>query len=118
MPTSFEMRQAGDCTFFFSDRELPLVFYWQGDYRPDVPMLTVENYCKWYDVYLVHSDGRVEKVDVEMWDHRVPPHEVKRLSSLYEWDEQSLEMIVGRFWQEHFDRSFENIFNYEAEYGS
>ena len=41
---------------YLSERGHTLV-YWSPP--SEVPVLTVENYVKWYGLYLVHPDGRV-----------------------------------------------------------
>lgn len=88
-----------------SPRDLPLVLS-QPD--PMGPLLTVENYCKWYDIYIVFPDGRIEKVPYDLfwlgpgtgWNDHVPNPKAcqavaKELNA--EWDGCSLEMIVGRY---------------------
>ncbi|MFO5742282.1 hypothetical protein ACLBPW_29705, partial [Klebsiella pneumoniae] len=46
----------------YSDRKLPLCF--KGVY--DIPVVTIENYCKWYGLNIVYPDGRVEWVDTDL----------------------------------------------------
>jgi hypothetical protein len=88
----------------FSSRRLPLVCV---DDNVEVPILTVENYCKWYDLQIVHPDGRVEAVPfpddgqgTPYVDHVPNPHAVARYADRcgYHIDLQAFEMIVGR-WQ-------------------
>lgn len=43
---------------YVSDRGIPLL--WQG--QVDVPIVTAEAYEKWYSLFIVHPDRRVEKV--------------------------------------------------------
>lgn len=72
-----------------------------------VPLLTVENYCKWYTVWLVHPDGRVEEVDMyafkcegTVWSDHVPhPKSCIEVANQLgvEWDDESFELIVGRY---------------------
>lgn len=55
------------CTYL-SDRQIPLVY----NERPqDKPVLTVENYCKWYNLYLVMPNGEVEKLDDDKIYHLI-----------------------------------------------
>ncbi|AAL83113.1 PHIKZ212 [Pseudomonas phage phiKZ] len=46
----------------YSDRKLPLCF--KGVY--DIPVVTIENYCKWYGLNIVYPDGCVEWVDTDL----------------------------------------------------
>lgn len=79
------------------------------------PTLTVENYCKWYELHLVRPDGRVEEVSFEQLDdlanklglrgsayvdHVPNPEVVQELADENEWDvdDVSMEVMVGR-WQ-------------------
>lgn len=99
---------------FFSDRGLPLVLCQAPVF---MPTLTVENYCKWYRLYLVHPDGRVAPVDFPEWaegvddgqaayvDHVPNPNAVVAWAnrSGYAVDSQSHEMMVGRWEMEVMD---------------
>jgi hypothetical protein len=78
----------------------------------DVPVVTLENYAKWYEVYLVNPDGEVQKVDPDLintvqnkhsdalWvDHHFHPRLLYRLA---EWiggtvDERAVEVAAGRW---------------------
>lgn len=101
-------------TLRLSSRGLPLVCV---DDIVEVPTLTVENYCKWYDMQIIHPDGRVEAVsfgDLDELagnvgydvlgsgyvDHVPNPQVVRALAEARGWavDEQAMEMIAGR-WQ-------------------
>ncbi len=92
-----------------SDRGMPLVYV--GEPPPERPILTVENYCKWYSLYLVKPGGWVEAVDMydagssftAAWHDHVPdPGECERYAELkgYDWDENALDMIYGRYQRE------------------
>lgn len=48
---------------YVSDRDIPLLYV--GD-PPTETVLTVENYCKWYRLHLVHPDGSVEPIPFPM----------------------------------------------------
>lgn len=90
---------------YLSARNIPLVFI---EAKSTFPILTVENYCKWYDVYLVQPDGKVEVVRdpefaVNAWSDHVP--RIKECLELADrlgaiWCENSLDMIVGRYQRE------------------
>ncbi len=99
---------------YLSDRNLPLVYMGAA---PSTPRLTIENYCKWYVIAAVMPDGTVtypplanqdcEKVagplGIIAWHDHVPNPEfcLAVASTLdYEWHEQSLEMIIGRYMRE------------------
>ena len=82
-----------------SDRGMLLVFQ---EIDAGIPVLTVENYCKWYCLYLVDSSGDVTPVDFPedgYTDHVPYPDAVEALAESRGWvvDEQSMEMIIGRY---------------------
>lgn len=98
---------------YYSPRGYELVYC--GD-RPQTATLTVENYCKWYEMWLLYPDGSLETVyfsrldllctretslrgESPYVDHAPNPTVVARLAQLHSWhiDEQSYEMIVGRW---------------------
>lgn len=103
-----------------SARNLPLVAQTPGD----VPVLTVENYCKWYTLHLLHPDGRVEPVSYGVLegfcdgeeqtpyvDHVPNPVLVERLCAAMGWelDEQSHEMMIGRWIMEGLDLTLGDV---------
>lgn len=47
---------------YVSDRGIPLLCQTPWEHGP---MVTVENHNKWYNLYILHPDGEVEKVKVE-----------------------------------------------------
>lgn len=77
--------------------------------------LTVENYCKWYCLYLVSNSGAVSRVefselpDVEgettVGDHVVNPRAVMFYAEArgLDLDDCSLEIIIGRWHLEHLN---------------
>ncbi len=99
---------------FWSKRGIMLTYHLRdGGLPQDRPVLTVENYCKWYYLHLVHPDGHVTEVgydEVEQHtaesegsayvDHVPNPAGVERLCEARCWvlHEQSHEMMIGR-WQ-------------------
>ena len=105
---------ASSYRIYWSRRPAPLVFTGDegaGEGR-DVPVLTVENFAKWYGLYLVHPDGRVEEIDFGVLedaarklgvspyvDHVPRPEVVEATASARGWilDEASREVIVGRW---------------------
>lgn len=92
-----------------SNRNIPLIY--QGTSR--VPTITVENYSKWYDLYVVYPDGTVQAIDYynsvepnvesngesSILDHTFNPLYVKRIAKFfnYQIDHVSLETIIGRW---------------------
>lgn len=92
-----------------SRRGLPLLF--QGT-PSEGSVLTAENYCKWYGLYLVHSSGVIEDVgfpadedapdESAYCDHVPNPRAVVRMAERLGayLDENTLDMIVGRWFRE------------------
>lgn len=100
-----------------SHRDIPLVL--QEAPSPN-PLLTVENYCKWYDVFIVFPDGRVEIVDYNLfwdgpgtgWHDHVPnPKACLGVAAKLnvEWHGESFEMIVGRYMLEVQEDKFKKL---------
>jgi len=95
-----------------SERGIPLVL----QDIPIKPTITVENYLKWYTLYVVFPDGSVEHLcfprfdnkedeiegEVGFMDHVPNPKAVWKMSERlgYDIDMQSFEMIVGRWFIE------------------
>jgi hypothetical protein len=81
----------------------------------DIPVLTVECYVKWYDLYAVYPDGSARKVPPDdydgadvthAWSDHVPYPPALRAIARHlrmEWDENSLDMIHGRYYREAMD---------------
>lgn len=103
---------------YLSKRGFPLLFV-----QPplDVPVLTAENYDKWYELYLVQPDGSVTQVDSTAvldvadkhpdarWvDHLYHPRLLYRLAKHLgaELDERLLEVATGRWIFESEDGQF------------
>jgi hypothetical protein len=91
-----------------SDRNMPLV--WSTTHDPGDITLTVENYCKWYSLFLVHPDGRVEQIpfpgegycksdESPYADHVPNPVVVQRFAERHGYviDERAFEVMVGRW---------------------
>lgn len=88
-----------------SERDKPLCLYFSAD----VPIITLENYEKWYNVYVVFPGDKVEKVpshlvleagDGGLWiDHDYHPQLLHNLAKIYcgEVDHTALEMAAGRW---------------------
>jgi hypothetical protein len=87
----------------------------------DRPVITVENYMKWYDLFLLHPDYSVTAFDhYEKWyvqlsnefvrttlvgDHCWNPSYVMELEKRtgYILCSESIEMITGRWVRDHLD---------------
>jgi hypothetical protein len=96
---------------FESDRGFPLVCQ---DAHPMKAILTVENYCKWYCLYLITSWGSVESVDFPVdgyCDHVPYPAAVARMAEEHDWivDDQSMEIMVGRYVLEVLGKSIDSM---------
>ena len=94
---------------YYSDRLHPLVY--RGIPSKETPILTVENYVKWYSLHLVQLDGSVVVVQFPEWgpggrsgfmDHVPDPIACQKLAADNDWvwDENSLDMIWGRWRRE------------------
>lgn len=117
-----EMRKAiknvePEYRFHFTERGQPTVYVRAPS---DKPVLTVANYCKWYELYLVNPDGSVtevdstvihevcDKIDGATWvDHIYSPqlfYGVAELLGAY-YCSESAEVIVGRWLLENHSLS-------------
>ena len=91
---------------YYSDRNIPLVY--NGFLPRERAIITVENYLKWYKLYLLHPNGDVEAVDFPVMDgiagspyidHVPNPDHVAAWANLegYTISDQSYEMMIGRW---------------------
>lgn len=85
------------------------------------PILTVENYVKWYEMYLIQTDGSVKKVPIAeliaytrydeaaYCDHVPNPTAVYRMCETRGWqlDEVSIETIMGRWRYEYHNDPYD-----------
>lgn len=90
-----------------SPRGFPLVDTCTGSRR--VPVLTCELYVKWYALYLIMPDGRVEAADLDdldqftdktaVGDHCWNPAALQGFAEARDWhiDEVALDLIMGRW---------------------
>ena len=101
-----------------SDRDIPLVYLGPPPRPGEQWILTVENYLKWYTIYVVLPEGEVEPLSDEMWqrydrehpmdsawhDHVPNPDFCRWIPEAYPeytWDGQAFDMIVGRLRNEY-----------------
>lgn len=98
---------------YLSDRGIPLLYVAEPC---EVPVVTLENYTKWYDVYLVMPDGSVQvvegvlalvdKFDDAWWvDHLYHPRLLYRLAQVLNAtvDERAIEVAAGRWMIERLE---------------
>lgn len=98
------------CRLYMSDRDIPLIYV---DSPLDVPIITLENYIKWYSVFVILPSGEVQKVPVQKieeanesgsWvaDHCFHPKLLYRLAKMYggSVDSQAVEIAIGRWIEE------------------
>ena len=89
-------------TNYYSERGKQLIYIGSP---ADKPIITIENYTKWYNLYKVDTDGTVTKItdDIPDWlDHCPIPNSVLTYAKEKNWyiDEQSMEIIIGRLIKE------------------
>jgi hypothetical protein len=97
---------------YLSDRGIMLLYVGEP---VSVPILTLENYTKWYSVFMIMPDGTVEKIpgnmithilskhkDAEISDHCFHPRLLYRLAEYYkgELHERAAEVAAGRWMNE------------------
>lgn len=97
--------------YYYSERNISLVYNGPPLERP---VLTLENYCKWYGFYIVHTTGGVEQLSNDYgeydangqwvgWHDHVPhPLLMDCLAEKHNLivDEQAKEMAIGRYMME------------------
>jgi len=105
-----------DNTIYLSKRNISLLYIGKPS---DKPIITMENYTKWYDVYMVMPDGGVTTVDSDvifetasqyqskenpcLWvDHLYHPLLLEKLAEKLnaELDERAQEVAAGRWYYE------------------
>lgn len=92
---------------YLSNRGIPLLYVGKPC---DIPIVTLENYTKWYEVYLVMPDGSVQvaegtlalldKFEDAHWvDHHYHPRFLYRLAQVLNGtvDERAVEVAAGRW---------------------
>lgn len=99
---------------YFSPRDHLLVWTELANQQElrQMPVLTVENYCKWYELFVVNVDGSIKSIDfgqlddgegTPYCDHAPNPVKVMYLAKRLglHLDEQAFEMIIGRWEMEY-----------------
>ena len=88
----------GKYCIYFSDRGIPLLY---TNAPIDIPVLTVENYCKWYKLFLINPNGSVEIFnDFDEWiDHCPIPTNLEKYCEEHNITihDTALEVILGRY---------------------
>jgi hypothetical protein len=100
-------------TTLYSSRNHPLI--WHGGHPEEGVVLTMECYCKWYDLQLVYPD-RIEAVDFGVLydhckneapscDHAPNPRAVYRYAAAkgFQIDNEAFEMMIGRWELEYHE---------------
>lgn len=110
-----------------SDRGIPLLCQSPSSFGK--PIVTMENYCKWYGIIILHPDGRVENADPGdldeictrvghhlMGDHNFHPRLLselaKQIGGTADW--RAMEMAGGRWVSEQMDGDLPNHPNFDA----
>lgn len=117
---------------YFSDRRIPLVYTGIGHTKP---VITIENYLKWYDLYIVFPDEHVEafqadpvrvalfdKVETQIYhqynesphgDHVPNPRQLIILAHLMQcaFDDEAVEMVIGR-WELEVKNNYKGIYDW------
>jgi hypothetical protein len=74
----------------------------RGMRNSNYPVITVENSEHWYELWVVHPDGRVTPLDFyELDENNIPNPTVLCKYSMaqnYSIDSRALELIVGRWY--------------------
>ena len=89
-------------TTYLSERGIPLVFIEKLN-KNNPGIITVENYDKWYSLYLVKGDDSVVKLEydrtINMGDHVINPSDLEAYAKRNGYDVcgQSMDIIVGRY---------------------
>lgn len=116
---------------YVSDRNLPLLCQ-----EPDTfgrPTVTLENYCKWYGIFVLYPDGRVESIDhgligevadriggSVMGDHNFHPRLLNELAKELKGIAcyRSIEVAGGRWVNEIMDGELEGFPNFDIPEGN
>ena len=101
---------------YLSERGIPLVYIGPPRYKP---VLTVENYCKWYGFHLVHPDGSVTSLSSDDY-YEIQNHDLNAISGDHLYSprlyyriiaalnlhrcSETIDMLTGR-WVSEFDEA-------------
>jgi len=111
-----------DEPIYFSERGIPLITQWfEDDVEAFNPILTLENYEKWYSMYIIYPNGKVEQVSPSLDDtydtwmgHAVYPsyfHLVaKRLGCTY--DNRTFALVCERFVEDVLEGNWTSLHQY------
>lgn len=101
-----------DHKLYFTGRGKPLI----TTQTYDKPIVTVENYEKWYSIFALHPDGTVTAIDSKEWigfatdngmwvGHRFHPSVLEYVGALFDYyvDPIAVEVCVGRWNEEQLD---------------
>ena len=105
---------------FKSDRGKPLICQEKGT----KPIITVENYIKWYHIFVIWPDGNVTKASFDIieqinnhstktliCDHLFHPLLIEKYAEITDSlvDEVSLATITGRWMFEYYNKEIKDI---------
>ena len=92
--------------------------------KHECPVITMENYCKWYNVYVIYSSGEIGTVDYNVLDE-IEKQSGKVLTDNHLWhpwlleeyaesidgtvDPVTLDVVTGRWILEHCDKETSEI---------
>lgn len=115
-----EKYSSSSSTGLCSKRGIPLICQ---DVRNE-PTITVENYCKWYDIYVIYPDGSIVTAswtkmrEIEessgrtlIGDHIFHPLLLSEYANIIDGsvDEVSEEVVTGRWIFEHYEKDIDEI---------
>lgn len=116
---------------YLSSRGIPLLCQTPSSFGK--PIVTMENYCKWYGVYILHPDGRVESADHDllseicdevnyclMGDHNYHPRLLNELAKKIGGtaDYRAIEATGGRWVSEQMDGELPLMPNFDIPGGN
>lgn len=112
---------------YLSSRGIPLLCQTPSSFGK--PIVTMENYCKWYGIDILHPDGRVESADPGlldeicdevghylMGDHNYHPRLLNELAKKIGGtaDYRAIEATGGRWVSEQMDGVLPGMPNFDA----
>lgn len=107
---------------YFSERGLPLITQWFEDEDDKInPVLTMENYVKWYSMYIIYPNGKVERVPPSLedtcdtwYDHAVYPSYFHLIAERFgcTYDNRTFALVCERFVEDVLDGNWTALSEY------
>ncbi|MBD8523812.1 hypothetical protein [Lysinibacillus fusiformis] len=107
---------------YFSERGIPLITQWLEDAGEEIsPVLTMENYEKWYCMYIIYPSGKVEKVTPSLedtcdtwYDHAVYPSYFHLIAERFgcTYDNRTFALVCERFVEDVLDGKWTALSEY------